>query len=145
MISIIERLKKIEYRLLKEYDVDDFSDQKLIFLAQSIVNAAVDQGTILNDPDMPTSMFGVTIDWTIGPEANDLIVKFSRGTTEVTQDLAAVNVVIPGYYPDIEQMYSVALGMLGSINGENVPDVGYTETNKSIAISDALLMVLEIN
>jgi len=142
--SKIDRVKRIEYQLLKQFDISSFSDEQLVYLAQGILNALIDELDLIIDSEMPTSLLSVELDWSAGG-ANDHIVRFIKGNVSINQDLRESNVVIPGFNPELDIIYISALSLIKDINNElSVPDVGYLENDKVIILSDALNLVSAI-
>lgn len=143
---IINRLKKINYQISKDKDIEDFSDVQLIYMAQGIVNAVINdesQDQIV-DNDMPSNMFGVDLDWSIGAE-NDTLVTISKGIHSINQDMLLENYRIEGYDVTLDTEYASALGIARTINNEEVPDTFYEEIDVVTTLADALTMIDNIN
>jgi len=140
----INKILNIEYQLLKQYDIADFTDSQLVYFAQNLLNALIDETDIIVDSDMPTFLLGTTLDWSEGPTTNDKIVRISRGSVSIAQDLTVKNIAVPGL--DLSQDFIAVLNIIKMINGEtSVPDVGYTETDLTAILSDAYDVMLQIN
>ncbi len=88
--DLIRKIKKLEYRIIKDYDTSSFTDQDFIDKAQSIIDAALTSTSVddIVDTQMPTELLGVTLDWTAGGEANDSVVELNKGV--VTEDFDGV-------------------------------------------------------
>jgi len=143
--STVNRLKQIEYQLMKKYDIENFSDNQLVFLTQGILNAAIGETEAIDDLNMPTTMFGVSLDWAAGSTPNDHIVKITRGSVDITQDLLSANVYIPGFEPELDAIYIAAIEIMSSINGDpSILDLGYIETSRTATLTDATTLVNDI-
>jgi len=139
----INKILNIEYQILKEYEITDFTDEQLVYFAQGILNGIIDGTDAVVDANMPATLLGVTLDWSEGTE-NDKVVKITKGAVSISQDLTALNVTIPGL--DIGEDYIAALNVMRIINGEiDVPDAGYIETDRATTLVDALDMAVAIN
>lgn len=142
--SKIERVKNIEFQILKQYDISTFANDQLVYLAQGLLNALIDEVDLIIDSEMPNSLLGVELDWSAGNQ-NDHIVRFTKGDISIIQNLTLDNVVIPGFNPELNTIYTTALGLIKDINNEtSVPDVGYLENDKAVILSDALTLMLTI-
>lgn len=137
----VDRLKKIEYQLLKDWEADTFSDGKRVSIVQGIVNAVIDSADQVIDSEMPTSILGVDLDWSTG-ELDDAIVTYSAGPFTIVQDNEQENEDIPGYNTTWAAIYTTAESMVKAINTEDgVPVVtSYTETDLETILADALVM-----
>lgn len=143
--SKIDRIKNMEYQILKRYDISAFGDDQLVYLAQGILNAAVDELDLVIDSEMPDSLLSVDLIWSTGV-LNDHIVTLTKGNISIVQDLDLANITIPGFNPELNTIYITALELIKNINNEeSVPDTGYLETDKSIILLDALNLIIDIN
>lgn len=141
---VVEALKKIEYQILKTLDPDIFTDEQLVYMAQSILNANLNTGDIIIDIEMQVSMLGVTLDWSVGG-ADNLIVGLSKGSVSIIADLGSTDTIIPGL--DDAEAYSAALALAIALNNDDpgAPDSGYIWVDYTTALSDALTDTLAIN
>ena len=103
----IDKLKKIEYQLLKDYDPSIFTEKYKIILAQNLLNGIIDENDEIVDVEMPTSLFGVAIDWSAG-DVNDTTFKLTIGDYSVEQTAGQeLNEIV--YIPSYTDAESVVL------------------------------------
>jgi len=131
-------LKKIEYQVLKTITFIP-TDVDRVKMAQSLLNAVIDTGDTILDSEMPETLFGTTLDWSVGA-VNDLIVGISLGETTIEQDLAGTNIIMSEF-----EEYEAAMVLAEIINNESVPDSGYTWVDTATALIDALTIAEAIN
>ncbi len=93
MSGKINRLKKIEYQIKKNYSAAAWEDDEYVRVAQGILNEQIDGDDVILDSEMPTTMLGVTLDWSAGTD-NDAIVELTKGASSITQDLTEDNVTV---------------------------------------------------
>jgi len=80
-------LKKIEYQMLKNLNFTP-TDEDRVKMAQSVLNANIDEGDVIIDSEMPATLFGATLDWSVGG-VDDTTVGISLAGITVEQDLAS--------------------------------------------------------
>lgn len=95
-MTLVDVIKTINYQFTKDFDESSLSDAQRAEYARGILNAQL-QGSV-TDAEMPTSMLGATLDWTVGT-ADDAIVNVSFGSASIDQDLTLPNVEISTALP----------------------------------------------
>lgn len=110
MAEIVERLKKIKYKILRE-KTGTFTDAQLIPKAQSIYDAAINADT----PDMtgetlPTEALGIPLSWSVNNttltiDVGDLEIEADDLTDDVVPDLG--DQLLPGAFQTNGEFFKV--------------------------------------
>lgn len=93
----INALKKIKFQYKNSFDDTALSDQEKIDKARSILDAFIveeDELAIMGN-QMPTTMLGVSLDWSAGVTDSDAIVTLTQGTANLTEDMANDPELVP--------------------------------------------------
>jgi hypothetical protein len=85
--KLVNRLKKIEYQVLRGIPEGLLTDEIRLRVARAIVDSVIDDDTAVVDSEMPEDILGVDLDWGAGSAANDAVVGFSIGSLSETADL----------------------------------------------------------
>ena len=85
--KLVNRLKKIEYQVLRGIPEGLLTDEIRLRVARAIVDSVIDDDTAIVDSEMPEDILGVDLDWGAGSAANDAVVGFSIGSLSETADL----------------------------------------------------------
>lgn len=138
--KLVNRVKEIDYQILKNFDSTNLSDQQKIDMTLSLLVGIMKNATGIVDSELPTTFFGSTLDWSVGT-LNDKVVKVTKGNEVIQHDLSNNYRRIT-----VSEMLILALSIIRAINGgELAPDIGYIKTNPDIIAEDALSLVLNIN
>lgn len=84
----INRLKKLNYQFLNSavYSRAAWTDADYVKVANSLVNAQLDDLSLVIDIEMPASVLNCTIDWPTGFAPNDSVYKVIKGSFQEIQD-----------------------------------------------------------
>jgi hypothetical protein len=85
--KLANRLKKIEYQVLRGIPEGLLTDEIRLRVARAIVDSVIDDDTAIVDSEMPEDILGVDLNWGAGSAVNDAVVGFSIGSLSETADL----------------------------------------------------------
>lgn len=128
-MSLIDRIKYIEYEYRKKYGVS-VSDTTNIEDTASILYACLNKISGVTDSEMPIKLLGCTLDWTDGSN-NDTNVKITKGSSSMSY-----NVTTRISSSDIAT-YLNAIGIVTNILGDNSSSGSYRFTTYNQVLSDA--------
>jgi hypothetical protein len=136
---LIERIKSIEYQFLNNTTAVLTEQQKVDSVIAILNSAIINQPDgVIVDADMPASILGVSVNWSVG-NANDKFISVNGGT--ITQNVDLKDVFVSSSQTNLVEdaflgIYTQALGLAQQIT-TNPQVTSYNFTDYENVVLDA--------